>query len=215
MDEFKFCPKCGAKVKATAKFCPKCGFSFAQFNGGQPTDNQNPVQPSASSNQSGSWFSNHHHRNWVIGGVLGVVLVIIAVTVASSIITSQQTQAKKEAMIQSSQLKESIKKSKEAKENNIEKQLSHDSVDAVTNLIQNDWNLDAECDDVTITSSYGGNQYGGYASVSDDDGNHTTVDVTVTNVKYEDNVSVEIDGDGHDQLNSTFYSYDDADDDDY
>lgn len=36
MDEFKFCPKCGAKVKATAKFCPKCGFSFAQFNGGRP-----------------------------------------------------------------------------------------------------------------------------------------------------------------------------------
>ncbi|APR06615.1 zinc-ribbon domain-containing protein [Lentilactobacillus parabuchneri] len=213
MDEFKFCPKCGAKVKATAKFCPKCGFSFAQFNGGAPDNNINQPQPSNRSGQTGSWFSNHHHRNWVIGGVLGVVLVIIAVTVASSIITSQQTQAKKEAMIQSSQLKESIKKKKEAKESKIEKKLSTEAVSVVTDMIQNDMNLDAECDDVTITSSYGGNQYGGYANVSDDDGDHTTVDVTVTNVKYENNVSVEIDSDGHDSLNNTFYSYDDDDDD--
>lgn len=213
MDEFKFCPKCGAKVKATAKFCPKCGFSFAQFNGGAPENNVNQTQPVSRGTNNGSWFSNHHHRNWVIGGIFAVILVIVAVTVASSIITSQQTQAKKEAMVQSSALKESAKKKKEAKQNKIEKELSTEAVTPVTDLIQNDWNLDASCDDVTITSSYGDNQYGGYASVSDDEGNHTTVDVTVTNVKYDDDVSVEIDGDGHDTLDSTFYTYDDEDDD--
>ncbi|MGF2385622.1 zinc-ribbon domain-containing protein [Lentilactobacillus otakiensis] len=212
MDEFKFCPKCGAKVKATAKFCPKCGFAFAQFNGGAPEDNSNQSQPvNSGSSNGGSWFSNHHHRNWVIGGILGVILVIVAVTVASSIITSQQTQAKKDAMIQSSALKASAKKEKQAKLNKTEKHLSNEAVSVVTNMVQNDMDLDASCDDVTITSSYGDNQYGGYADVSNDDGDQTTVDVTVTNVKYEDTVSVEIDSDGTDKLNDTFYSYDDDD----
>ncbi|MEE8824525.1 hypothetical protein LASUN_22680 [Lentilactobacillus sunkii] len=214
MDEFKFCPKCGAKVKVTAKFCPKCGFSFAQLNGGAPQPEQ-PIsqpQPVNQGDNGGSWFSNHHHRNWLIGGILGVILVIVAVTVASSIITTQQTQAKKDAMIQSSALKESAKKKKEAKENKTKKELSSSAVSVVTDLIQNDWDLDASCDDVTITSSYGDNQYGGYAKVSDDEGNETTVDLTVTDVKYDDNVSVEIDGDGHDQLDNTFYTYDDDDD---
>lgn len=210
MDEFKFCPKCGAKVKVTAKFCPKCGFSFAQLNGGAPQPEQPISQPQPVNHVNND--INHHRRNWLIGGILGVILVIVAVTVASSIITTQQTQAKKDAMIQSSALKESAKKKKEAKENKTKKELASNAVSVVTDMIQNDWDLDASCDDVTITSSYGDNQYGGYANVSDDDGNETTVDVTVTDVKYDDNVSVEIDGDGHDQLDNTFYTYDDDDD---
>ncbi|MBZ2201529.1 MAG: zinc ribbon domain-containing protein [Lentilactobacillus hilgardii] len=211
-NEFKFCPKCGAKVKANAKFCPKCGNRFIEMSQNRSSNDQSNAGSSQPQNMA-SGKKPFKHRNWLIAGVIAVIVVIVTVTIASSIITKQQTQAKKTAMIQSSQLKESIKKKKEAKENKTEKQLAHESVDVVTDMIQNDWDLDAECDDVTITSSYGGNQYGGYASVSDDDGDQTTVDVTVTNVKYDHNVSVEIDGDGHDTLNNTFDTYDDEDDD--
>lgn len=212
-NESKFCPKCGTKVKAEAKFCPKCGNPFVKVTGSPESEESERLatQPLRSTGKK-----SLRHRNWLITGIITAVLLVVTITIAGSIITKQQTQAKKAAMIQSSQLKESIKKKKQAKENRIEKQLAHESVDVVTDMIQNDWDLDAECDDVTITSSYGGNQYGGYASVSDDDGDQTTVDVTVTNVKYDHNVSVEIDGDGHDTLDNTFNTYDDEDDvDDY
>ncbi|GHP15246.1 hypothetical protein YK48G_26710 [Lentilactobacillus fungorum] len=210
-NEFKFCPHCGAKVKAGAKFCPKCGHRFVEMTTNQ-SNNQADAEPTNDARKKSSHGNKFFkHRNWIIGGILAVVLIIVTIAVASSIITKQQVQAKKEAMIQSSQLKESIKKKRQAKTDATEKELSHDAVDVVTDLIQNDWDLDAECDSVTLTSSYGGNQYGGYADISDDDGDHTTVDVTVTDVKYNDHVSVEIDGDGHEQLDDTFNTYDDDD----
>ncbi|EHO50732.1 zinc-ribbon domain-containing protein [Lentilactobacillus kisonensis] len=210
-NEFKFCPQCGAKVKASAKFCPKCGHRFVEMTTNQSDDQSHTDLPHGSRKKDNGGNQFFKHRNWIIGSILAVVLIIVTIAIASSIITKQQVQARKEAMIQSSQLKESIKKKKQAKIDATEKELSHSAVDVVTDMIQNDWDLDAECDSVTLTSSYGGNQYGGYADVSDDDGDHTTVDVTVTDVKYNDRISVEIDGDGHDQLNNTFNTYDDDD----
>lgn len=207
-NNFKFCPTCGNKVKATAKFCPKCGTQFSQatFQQQQPQQPNGPnPQYTRSSLNNGGGSPNGNGRLTAI--ILAIVVVLVVIAAGGTIITQQQTRAKKAAIIQSSQLKESIHKAKQAKANKLKKQLASDSVDVVTDLIQNNWNIDAECDDVTITSSYGNDQYGGYADISDDDGDEDTVDVTVTNVKYDDTVSIEIDGDDHQKLLDDFYTY--------
>lgn len=202
-NNFKFCPTCGNKVKATAKFCPKCGTQFAQSTFQQQPNGPTPQFTRANPNPGSP--NNGHGRMTAI--ILAIVVVLVVIAAGGTIITQQQTRAKKAAILQSSQLKESIHQAKQAKANKLKKELASDSVDTVTSIIQDDWNIDAECDDVVITSSYGNDQYGGYAKISDDDGDEDTVDVTVTNVKYDDSVSVEIDGDDHQQLLDDFYTY--------
>ncbi|MCP9333117.1 zinc ribbon domain-containing protein [Lentilactobacillus hilgardii] len=93
-NEFKFCPKCGAKVKANAKFCPKCGNRFIEMSQNRSSNDQSNAGSSQPQNMA-SGKKPFKHRNWLIAGVIAVIVVIVTVTIASSIITKQQTQAKK------------------------------------------------------------------------------------------------------------------------
>lgn len=141
--------------------------------------------------------------------ILGVIAVAVVVVVASNVVINHKEQAHQAALQASESRVQSSKKAKESREEYREAGLAKDAKGVVNDMIQNDDNLDAKCTDVTIESHDGGNQYSGYASVEDDYDDSTTIDITVTDVTYEDNVSVEIPGDQEDKLSETFYSNDD------
>jgi len=138
--------------------------------------------------------------------VLGVLALAAVVVVTSSIVAQNKEQAHQEALQSSESRVRQSKKNSESREEDKEQSLAASAKSVVTNMVQNDDDLDAECTDVTIESHDGGNQYSGYAEVEDDYDTDITVDITVTEIKYDDKVSVYIDGDQQDKLNDAFYS---------
>ncbi|MFC6273910.1 zinc-ribbon domain-containing protein [Levilactobacillus tangyuanensis] len=208
----KFCPNCGASVPVGAAFCRNCGHQFktqvdAQATGA--TDNADSTEPVTTPAPTPQTPESPQHK-WlvIIGAVIGLAVVIV---ITMSVVFQKQQEAKQRAEEASVSRKSSSKAASESRVQSREKSLATDAVDPVTDVVQNQFDLDAKCTDVTIESK-SGNQYMGYAKISDDYDDETSVDVTVTDVKYDKSVSVYIDGDDHTKLTDTFTSNDDDDD---
>lgn len=204
--ENKYCPKCGAKVNGDAQFCPKCGYAF---NPKKAAAKESAATNETKTRQKQEKSGMSPFQKKLVLWIGGAIVVTIIVVVAMGVITNQQQEAKQQAIQESQARQTSIKKSKEVKEQKLERSLASGSVDIVTDMIQNDMDLDAKCTDVTIESSLGDNQYSGYASVEDDYGNSDTADLTITNVKYDNSISVHMDGDARSDLEATFNYNDD------
>lgn len=206
MGNTKFCPQCGTEVPEDVAFCPACGHQFKTqqaASDAEPTvttdesRTQQPVQPPKS-----------HHRSWV-AIVIGVLAVIAIVIVTSNVISQNRERAHQQALQSSESRVASSKKASESRLESREQDIASTAKGVVNDIIQNDDNLDAECTDITIESYDGNNQYSGYASVKDDYDDSTTIDITVTDVKYDNSISVHIAADQDEELNDTFYSNDD------
>lgn len=204
----KFCPNCGTPAPANASFCRNCGYHFEKQADKAVTpsvdaETSRPAPTQAPAPQAPQ--SNQHKWLVIIGAVVGLAVVIV---ITMSVVFQKQQEAKQRAEAASVSRVSSSKAAKESSIQETERTLSKDAVDTVTDVVQDQFNLDAKCTSVTIESK-SGSQYFGYAKVSDDYDDETSVDVTITDVKYDDSLSVEIDGDGHATLSDTFYSNDD------
>lgn len=135
-----------------------------------------------------------------------LLLAILAVGVSSSLIYQSKERAHQQYLENSEARVKNERKVKESKQESLESALSYNAKSVVTDMVQNDQNIDAKCKSVTITSHDYGNQYSGYARLEDDEGTSATVDITITNVKYNDTVSVQMDSDQVDKIADTFYS---------
>lgn len=208
MSDGKFCPQCGNQVKGDALFCPQCGHQFTTTQTPDAPDTPQPTRASRHApQQAPTPQPTGHHNRWV-AIVLGVLALAAVVVVTSNLIIRNQEAAHQRALQASESRVQSSNRASESRREAKEKSLAATAKSVVTDIIQNDDDLDARCTEVTIESHDGGNQYSGYAEVEDDDDDSTTIDITITDVKYDDSVSVHIDGDQDDKLNETFYSND-------
>lgn len=192
MTQEKFCPQCGTKLPADAVFCRNCGYKFSeQPQAPQQTPSTPTPQPTSTSTNRWAFLNNPNFKKWAtIGGVaIGLALVVI---ITMNVIFQKQQEAKQKAEQASVARVSRSRSSSESKIQSTERRLSKDAVDVVTNMIQDDFDLDAEATDVTVERHTGGDHYSGYASVEDDYGDSTSVDINITDVKYEKSVSVEI-----------------------
>ncbi|KRN02063.1 hypothetical protein FD13_GL000369 [Levilactobacillus senmaizukei DSM 21775 = NBRC 103853] len=205
----KFCPNCGASVPAGAAFCRNCGHQFKAQVDEQPTDTTDNAGRTESATTPAPTpqtpESNQHKWLVIIGAVIGLAVVIV---ITMSVVFQKQQEAKQRAEEASVSRKSSSKAASESSVQARERTLSTTAVDQVTDLVQNRFDLDAKCTDLTIDNK-DGNQYMGHAQISDDYDDDLTVDITITDAKYDKSDTVYIDGDDHARLNDTFTSNDD------
>lgn len=198
MNDEKYCPKCGQECNKESKFCFNCGYNFKLEHS---SSSKKREKNSSADTRMGT---PENKPKVIMTMILCLLLIIVAVGISSSLIYDNKERAH-QRYLESSELKaRNEKKAKESKQESLESSLANSAKSVVTNMVQNDQNIDAKCTDVTITSHDYGNEYSGYANLEDDEGDSTTVDITVTNVKYDDSVSVDMDGDQVDKIADEF-----------
>lgn len=215
-DKIKFCPQCGQKYSEGAKFCSKCGYNFDLIEDNQATSDTADTQAASDTSEqpetasrAGEQGKKPRNIHKVIAVVIAsVVLAVLAIGIASNLVYQSKERAHQQYLESSESRVRESKRAKESKQESLETSLADDAKTIVTNMVQDDQNIDAKCTDVTITSHDYGNQYSGYAELEDDDGDSTTVDITVTDVKYDGSTSVQMDSDQVDKIADEFYTYD-------
>jgi len=198
MNTERYCPKCGQENSKEARFCSKCGYKFET-----PKDGKTQMESSNISSLMDRTKDTHRTIAIVVSCLL---LAILAVGVSSSLIYQSKERAHQQYLENSEARVKNERKVKESKQESLESALAYNAKSVVTDMVQNDQNIDAKCKSVTITSHDYGNQYSGYARLEDDEGTSDTVDITITNVKYNDTVSVQMDSDQVDNIADTFSS---------